>query len=101
LCRGCRRRITDEAREFEIDGQYVHRRINPHGIHFEFFIFTGAPGCTTSSRPTEDFSWFDGYLWEIAACANCHEHLGWRFSSILGLSFYGLLCAKLTKETDD
>ena len=29
--------------------------------------------------PTTDWSWFEGYSWQIAVCARCYAHLGWRY----------------------
>jgi hypothetical protein len=31
-------------------------------------------------RPTTEWSWFEGYSWQICVCATCGEHLGWRFA---------------------
>jgi len=31
-------------------------------------------------RPTTEFSWFEGYSWQVAVCSECGEHLGWRFA---------------------
>ena len=35
----------------------------------------------TSKNPTEEYSWFPGYSWTIAACKVCGDHLGWTFWS--------------------
>lgn len=42
-----------------------------------------------------EYSWFPGYAWQIAQCADCQTHIGWRFSVSKGEKltpkvFYGL-----------
>lgn len=34
---------------------------------------------TTLDEPTEEYSWFPGFSWTIAACNTCREHMGWVF----------------------
>ncbi len=46
---------------------YVHdlvalRQIRPHSVSLQ-------------GRPTAEYSWFKGYAWTIAVCANCGTHL--------------------------
>ncbi|OQR71659.1 protein cereblon-like [Tropilaelaps mercedesae] len=41
----------------------------------------------------ETYSWFPGYAWTIAQCANCNTHIGWRFDTVKNLkpaTFWGL-----------
>lgn len=34
-----------------------------------------------SGVPTEKFTWFKGYAWQIFNCKRCGLHLGWRYTS--------------------
>ncbi len=98
FCRSCGNRIALLASRSELDGCHLHRRTNPGGIEFEFAIFTQAPGCGTVGGPVEQDSWFRGYTWELAVCAGCAEHLGWRFASRESDCAYGLIVAKLVER---
>lgn len=48
-------------------------------------------------RPSTDFSWFPGYAWQIAICAVCSSHIGWKFTAknLKPKSFFGLSCKSL------
>lgn len=41
---------------------------------------------------TSEFCWFPGYMWCFVHCANCNEHLGWKYFSrhLIPKSFYGV-----------
>ncbi len=82
----------------ELDGRHLHHRTNPGGFEFEFGIFATAPGCSLIGGVVEQDSWFRGHFWEIAVCAGCAEHLGWRFLSRESDSAYGLIVAKLVQR---
>jgi hypothetical protein len=97
LCRSCGSPVTTEAERIAIDGQHVHRRINPSGIDFEFGCFAAAPGAETVGEPTAEFSWFTGYAWIYSVCGACATHLGWHFEGA-GPSFHGLILARLVRE---
>jgi hypothetical protein len=50
--------------------------------------------------PTADFTWFDGYTWQVIVCAGCRAHLGWRYEAEVGLeppTFFGLLADALRR----
>ena len=94
VCAFCRHLITEPSLQIQVNGSFYHVFANPHGIVYEIGCFSGAPGCRTSSLPSEVFSWFSGFSWQICICSGCGCHLGWRFVSDSDL-FYGLILDKL------
>jgi hypothetical protein len=99
-CRYCRLPITREDQRIPVQGQHEHLYSNPHGIVFHFGCFATAPGCQSLGTPSEEWSWFRGFSWQIAICKGCGEHLGWRYSSLHGDNFHGLILKHLTKASD-
>jgi len=78
-----------------VQGAHEHRCTNPHNITYHIGCFREATGCAVSGEATTEYTWFPGYAWRIALCANCHAHLGWRFQSRDDY-FHGLIMARLT-----
>jgi hypothetical protein len=93
-CARCATRITDEAAAIDVAGAHRHRCVNPAGEIFELGCFGDAPGCVIAGEPTAEATWFDGYAWSFACCANCGTHLGWCYEGD-GPRFYGLIFARL------
>jgi hypothetical protein len=93
-CAACATRVTDEDAAIEAAGAHRHRFVNPAGAVFAIGCFASA-GCTVDGEPTDEFTWFPGYAWSYAACANCREHLGWCYESAGGLRFFGLILQRL------
>jgi hypothetical protein len=89
VCYRCRNPITDVTQHRQVQGSHVHRCTNPAGITYQFACFHTAPGCSASGMPTSEHSWFPGYLWRVAVCRKCGEHLGWAFSG--AGAFFGLI----------
>ncbi len=96
ICRQCLHKITSPTERRIIGGAHAHTFANPEGIVFEIVCYRGAWGCTYVGPDSSQFTWFAGYLWRIAVCANCRVHLGWRFSAPEGKSFHGLIANRLT-----
>jgi hypothetical protein len=94
LCARCKHPITTTAARIEVAGSHQHVRFNPHGFEYQFGCFSEAPGCQAASWPSEEFSWFAGYSWEIGRCERCREHLGWRFADAEH-AFFGLIFERL------
>ena len=46
-------------------------------------------------EPTREHTWFTGFAWRIALCAQCQAHLGWRFQNE-NEYFHGLIINRLT-----
>ena len=100
LCAHCGHVITSRKLRTELMGSHTHLFSNPAGIQFEIGCFSQAPGCRYSGTATEDWTWFPGYSWRFAICANCQEHLGWQYLGVAGDSFYGLILACLVLGDD-
>lgn len=80
LCSSCGHRLTTADARSAVDGAHRHVKVNPHGHVFHIACFRPLPGVAALGAPSEEFSWFSGYRWQIALCGNCHVHLGWLFS---------------------
>lgn len=96
LCSTCRARITGEDQALSIQDRHRHAFFNPAGIAFEIRCFQTAPGTVVQGASSTEFSWFADHAWQVALCATCRTHLGWRFTGQTGASaFYGLIVARL------
>ena len=95
LCRFCRAAITSRQQLLHKHGKHQHRFTNPRGIHFQIGCFRSAPGCDIAGPPTDEYSWFEGYTWQLAKCSDCGEHLGWFYQSGEAEQFFGLIVDKL------
>lgn len=95
VCRQCLQGITSTAERTMINGAYAQTFANPEGIVFEITCYRHAWGCVYVGPSSPQFTWFAGYVWRIAVCANCHVHLGWRFSTGKGHFFHGLITNRL------
>ena len=71
-------------------GQHAHTCVNPHGFAFDVRCYAQALGCSLSGQPEAADSWFAGYTWRFANCAQCSQHLGWLFEQTDHF-FYGLI----------
>ena len=96
-CAACDHRITDAALRIEMAGAHEHTFVNPHGFVHHIACYAAAPGCSYLGDPETAFSWFPGWSWQIAACANCRAHVGWLYRNA-GEQFHGLIVAAL-RET--
>ena len=94
LCKVCTHIITSQSSRTSKNGHHTHIFSNPQGIVFEIGCFSNAQGCSNISKPTPEHTWFPGFRWSIAVCANCHTHLGWFYQSP-DSSFYGLILDNL------
>jgi hypothetical protein len=97
LCRECLAEITSLESCIEVEGTHRHTFFNPYGLLFEIGCFSAAPGVVVSGKPTEEFSWFPGFLWQHALCASCGAHLGWMYSSA-NATFFGLILNRLLEK---
>jgi hypothetical protein len=99
LCRDCRHPISRPADRISIQGRYRHTFANPHGIVYEIGCFRNAPGCGVIGPASDEFTWFAGHHWQVCVCAACLVHLGWRFASTGGGTFYGLILDRLIEPS--
>ncbi|MCF8024101.1 MAG: hypothetical protein K9J79_10120 [Desulfobacteraceae bacterium] len=98
LCRQCLALITTPGERIAVNGANQHAFANPHGIVFEIGCFRNAWGCSAVGSPTDEFTWFAGYFWQVALCASCLTHIGWRFTSPDAPGFYGLILDRLMES---
>ncbi len=97
LCKFCKTKITSSRYKIKVNGKFKHLCANPHGILFEIGCFSHGTNYVPASKPTEEFTWFKGYAWQIIVCINCLNHLGWIYT--LGdSSFLGLILTNLVEE---
>jgi len=94
-CAQCRHPVTSQARRMSVSGSHRHVFANPHGLVFAIGCFSAAPGCRGAGPASPDFSWFPGMLWQIAICAACGLHLGWRYTGKTEGGFFGLILDRL------
>ena len=98
VCYLCQSEITSIVEGTSILGRHVHSKINPAGFAYHFACYNRAPGCITTGQPEAEHTWFPGYLWQVASCKNCLEHLGWFFSG--NTCFYGLIQGRVVQAGD-
>jgi hypothetical protein len=99
LCRQCGQVMTSRESVIEIDGASDHVFENPHGMVYHVRCFGEAPGAVTLGAPTNDFTWFRGYTWQIALCGGCRSHVGWAFIADKH-RFWGLIPGRLVAEAE-
>lgn len=97
LCSLCQNHITKPKEKTSINNQHIYSFTNPQGITYDIKCYKTAPGCISFSQPTEQFTWFPGYAWEIIICSQCRMHLGWKYSSAKD-NFYGLIYKRLIEN---
>lgn len=96
-CAACLSIIALDSDRIPFNGAHIHTFANPHGLVFEIGCFQDAPGCHTAGLPTDEFTWFIGYFWQIAVCQTCLSHLGWLFTA-KSRGFWGLILDRLIQE---
>lgn len=96
LCRSCGAEITDNSFATNVNDSHEHSFFNPHGYVFQIRCYSAATGCISAGNPSNEFTWFSGYTWQLAVCNKCSAHLGWRFQSD-SVSFYGLIRDKISE----
>jgi hypothetical protein len=73
---------------------HEHTVFNPAGRVFTIVCFKEAPGAVAQGSPSDEFTWFPGYRWMVAACRGCSIHIGWRYDG--ADVFFGLIKGRLT-----
>ncbi|MFQ6021766.1 MAG: cereblon family protein [Acidiferrobacterales bacterium] len=95
FCASCRNAITSQDDRISVQGGQEHTFTNPHGYMFHIGCFHHSRGCAHVGDATSAWSWFRGFTWRIALCANCNAHLGWLFQAP-DEQFHGLILNRLT-----
>ena len=102
ICRCCNNAITTAGEKITIGLSHHYRFTNPLGVSYNIGCFRNAPGCSIVGEPTSEASWFGGYRWQIAICAECQEHLGWYYQNAKQRFFFGLIPERLlTQQPQD
>ncbi len=95
LCKQCENKITQPNQKIEIQGDFEHTFLNPGGHVFRIGSFHSADGCVSLGVPTAEWTWFEGFEWQVAICNSCYVHLGWFFRSTEERNFFGLILDSL------
>ena len=96
LCRACRNEVTSIDTKISVNSSHIHTFSNPEGIVYEIGCFSLARGCINVGNPTIAFTWFPGFSWNFALCAQCLVHLGWKYQSP-GEAFFGLILENIVE----
>ena len=95
FCAMCGHPITHQDERVPVGGSHEHTCTNPAGLTFRIGCFHEAGGCNAAGEATTEHTWFKGYSWQVALCANCERHLGWHFQAPADY-FHGLIVDRLT-----
>ncbi|RLT98062.1 cereblon family protein [Ketobacter sp.] len=79
-CKSCLNYLTRNDLLTPIAGETQHFFTNPAGQGFDLQTYQQVEGVEVSGKPTDYFSWFEGFSWQYCYCRRCHQHLGWYFS---------------------
>ena len=93
-CAACGKDVASDRDRIPLEGAPARTFVNPAGIEYVIAGFRDSPGCAVQGKSSPYWSWFAGFTWQLAGCAGCAVHLGWRFSSA-SESFYGLILDRL------
>jgi hypothetical protein len=96
-CGTCSHVVARKADTLTVNGSHAHDFVNPYGIRFHVGCFAEALGCTISGKPTAADTWFPGFHWRLASCAECRMHLGWYFDRDAEY-FYGLILDRIQHD---
>lgn len=97
VCASCGHRVTTADERVSIHGAHEHTAMNPHGLLYTIGCYREAGGCAGQGEVHHYWSWFEGYGWQIALCAGCGVHLGWRFVAPRDV-FHGLIVDRLAER---
>ncbi len=95
-CFHCFQLICFKSEAIDIAGKHEYVFTNPSNMIFHIACYESAAGCNSIGTPTFEYTWFDGYQWQIAVCVGCGEHLGWVFTGTD--MFFGLIRNRLVDE---
>jgi hypothetical protein len=94
VCARCSAIVTSKEFERLVGGHEEHSFVNPHGYPYRIRCYSHTTSLKHDGELCELWSWFPGYAWQIANCAGCSLHLGWRFVAE-GDRFWGLILSRL------
>lgn len=91
-CKQCGHAVTEPT--FAVQ-PHEHTFRNPAGYSFHVLCYSDAPGAASAGESTSEASWFAGYAWTFAICAQCGVHLGWWYQG--SDRFAGLIATRLLR----
>lgn len=94
-CKACLNYLTSNQNLTPIEGETCHFFTNPEGIGFDLQTYLTVEGAEVGGKPTDFFTWFEGFSWQHCFCNRCHQHIGWYFSCEGASGFYGLIIDRL------
>jgi hypothetical protein len=95
-CSACHQKICRKDDVFSMSVQGAQGTyVNSHGYLHETITVYRAESLLLQDHPSTEYSWFPGYAWSICTCANCYQHIGWKFTTTTDKSlkpefFWGL-----------
>ena len=95
LCGRCENKITLPAYRVDVNGSFEHTFLNPGAQVYRIGCFQIADGCISLGVPTAEWTWFQGFEWQVTICGRCFFHLGWFYRAMEEQSFYGLILDEL------
>ncbi|HIF51962.1 MAG TPA: hypothetical protein EYQ42_10645 [Thiotrichaceae bacterium] len=96
FCKNCKNHITNIDAAISIDGAHTHTFKNPADYEYTISCYQTAVGCLVSGEPTNEYTWFKHYQWQLAFCNACGDQLGWLFSN--EQQFYALIVDRLIDQ---
>ena len=84
-CKHCGAPISQMKHVFSVEGTCgtAGNYVNAYGVnHQTITLRTVDYDVLCVGQPETKESWFPGYSWQIAHCAICFEHLGWKYQTV-------------------
>ncbi|KAF0927317.1 hypothetical protein E2562_031508 [Oryza meyeriana var. granulata] len=79
--------------------------VNPDGFVHETITVSRAAGLALDGNPSTVHSWFPGYSWTIASCADCASNIGWLFKAtkknLRPRSFWGIRSSQIADDVQE
>lgn len=101
-CVACGSLITHSDQLVLIGGTNRHLFVNPAGLECDFQTFQSCPGAVAVGEGIEVHTWFSGYMWRMAFCRRCSQHLGWYYEAILKSKrpweFWGIIVSHVRSQ---
>lgn len=91
LCKHCEHIISSPEYRMNFQGVFDHTFLNPSGQMFQIGCFRKADGCVVLGEVSSEWTWFQGFQWQVALCGQCLNHLGWFYHSETDSPFFGLI----------
>ncbi|ELP86248.1 hypothetical protein EIN_112720 [Entamoeba invadens IP1] len=83
-CKSCKEQGNETvfAKTNQIFSEKQKNHVNQFGYTFSVTTVETADNLIEVSEPNPEFSWFEGYNWQIIVCVQCGTHVGWKFTQI-------------------